>query len=154
MLIQLSWTFIPSMIARLSGPLLWITLPHICIMPLDVLDPIRSHVDYYVALNRTLQNRGFTLAANADHPGLTPDEAMAALTELFSDLPNSSNFNSRRYILALEAGEPVFRRDDICLALENAVNEILGLLPNKDRDDIVPQKLSKLFSGRRQPQGV
>jgi len=94
------------------------------------------------------------LAANADDPGLTPDEAMAALTELFSDLPNSSNFNSRRYILALEAGEPVFRRDDICLALENAVNEILGLLPNKDRDDIVPQKLSKLFSGRRQPQGV
>jgi hypothetical protein len=75
------------------------------------------------------------------------DEAMRALTELFSNLSN--NTSRRRYVLELENGEPVFRRDELCLAFESAMNEVFGQIADNDRDDIVPRKLSQLFPGGR-----
>jgi hypothetical protein len=104
--------------------------------------------------NSDVSKPRFDLTITTDDPDLTAHAAMLALAEIFSNLRNTANINSRRYILALEDGEPVFRRDDICLAVENTVNEVLGLPPNKDGDDIVPQKLCKLFPGRRQPRDV
>jgi hypothetical protein len=41
--------------------------------------------------------------------------------------------------------EPIFRRDEIELAVEAAINEVLGPDPANEGDDIVPQKLAKLF---------
>ena len=82
------------------------------------------------------------------------DEAMRALTALFSNLPKSSNTNGRKYVLEVEDGELVFRRDEFCLAFESAINEAFGRKADNDGDDIVPQKLSKLFPGRRRPQDV
>ena len=100
--------------------------------------------------NSDVSKPRFDLTITADDPDLTAQAAMLGLTEIFSNLRNTAKINSRRYTLALEDGEPVFRRHDICLAVENAVNEVLGLPPESDGGDIVPQKLSKLFPGRRQ----
>ena len=75
------------------------------------------------------------------------DEAMRALTELFSNLPN--NTSRRRYVLELEDGELVFRRHQFDLFFDSLLNEIFGRDPNSEGGDIVPQKLSKLFPGRR-----
>jgi hypothetical protein len=62
--------------------------------------------------------------------------------------------NRRTYVLELEDGEPVFRRDEFCLAFDSALNEVFGPKAGNDGDDIVPQKLSKLFPGRRRSQDV
>lgn len=80
------------------------------------------------------------------------DEAMRALTELFSNLPN--NTSRRQYVLELEDGELVFRRDERDLFFDSILNEIFGPNPNSEGDDIVPKKLSKLFPGRRRSQDV
>jgi hypothetical protein len=85
---------------------------------------------------------------------LTAHEAMLALTEIFSNLPNRNNTNRRTYVLELEGGEPVFRRDEFCLAFDSALNEVFGPKADNDGDDIVPQKLSKLFPGRRRSHDV
>jgi hypothetical protein len=87
-------------------------------------------------------------------PYSTAHEAMLALTEIFSNLPNRNNTNRRTYVLELEDGEPVFRRDEFCLAFDSALNEVFGPKAGNDGDDIVPQKLSKLFPGRRRSQDV
>ena len=82
------------------------------------------------------------------------DEAMTALVELFSNLPSRNNINRRKYVLELENGEPVFRRDEFDLVLESVLNEVFGPDPNNDGHDIVPQKLSKLFPHRHRSQEV
>jgi hypothetical protein len=81
---------------------------------------------------------------------LTADEAMNASTELFSSLPNPNKTNRRRrYVLELEDGELVFRRHELERLFEDILNEIFGPNRNTEGDDIVPQKLSTLFPGRR-----
>ena len=74
-------------------------------------------------------------------------EAMLALVEMFSNLPNSNNTNNCKYTLELKDGHPVFRRDEICLAVENAFEDVFGPSPDRKENDIVPQKLAKLFPG-------
>jgi|SRR5450830_307695 hypothetical protein len=74
-------------------------------------------------------------------------EAMVALTELFSNLPKSYN-NHRTYVLELENGNLVFRREELDLAFDDAMEKVFGPGPGNDGDDIVPQKLAKQFPGR------
>ena len=86
----------------------------------------------------------------ADHE-LTPDEALRGLAELFgSDDPSAPpSRGCRKYVLETKDGEPVFRRadsgppfprDEIELAIDQIFDEELG-------NNIVPQKLAKLFPG-------
>jgi hypothetical protein len=44
----------------------------------------------------------------ADHE-LTPDEAVQALAEIFSNLPSAPKRRCRKYVLEYLDGEPVFR---------------------------------------------
>ena len=81
---------------------------------------------------------------------LTPDEAVRALAELFSSLPSAPNRRCRKYVLEREDGELLFRlvkipRDEIDLAFDEVMAELFG--PDSDGDEIVPQKLAKLFPG-------
>src|SRR6266480_6337184 len=97
----------------------------------------------------------------ADHE-LTPDEAARALAEIFSNLPSAPKRRSRKYLFEYQDGEPVFRladmpskptipRDEIDVVFDEMMVELFG--PDTDGDEIVPQKLAKLFPGshRRQP---
>jgi len=52
----------------------------------------------------------------------------------------------------LVATKIVFRRDRFDLMFEKAWNEVVGPTVDNDGDDIVPQKLSKLFPGRYRSQ--
>jgi hypothetical protein len=93
----------------------------------------------------------------ADHE-LTPEEALRGLAELFSDDPSAPPTRTcRKYVLEYLDGEPVFRlvdmpskptlpRDEIEVALDEVMVELFG--PDPDGDEIVPQKLAKLFPGR------
>jgi hypothetical protein len=92
-------------------------------------------------------------ATETDEPSVTAHEAMLALTEIFSK-PNMNNTNRRTYVLGLEDGEPVLRRDEFCLAFDTAMDEMFGPKADNDGDDIVPQKLSRIFPGRRRSQDV
>lgn len=74
----------------------------------------------------------------------TPEESTQSLADLFS---KSCNDSGRIYILKLENGELVFRRDEFCLEFDKALNEVFGPNPDDCGDDIVPQKLAKLFPG-------
>ena len=86
------------------------------------------------------------------------EEAIQRLTELFSDdLSAPPSRGRRKYFLEYQNGEPVFRlvempskpalpRDEIGVALDEVMLELFG--PDPDGDDIVPQKLAKLFPGR------
>jgi hypothetical protein len=90
----------------------------------------------------------------ADHE-LTPEEGFQALAELFSDDPSAPpSRGCRKYFLEYQDGEPVFRlaempskptvpRDEIEVALDEVMAELFG--PDPDGDEIVPQKLAKLF---------
>jgi hypothetical protein len=84
-----------------------------------------------------------------EEPLSAADEAMAALIEMFSNMPTSSNAKGRKYLLELEEYEIVFQRDELCLAFESAMNEVFGPDADNEGNDIVPQKLSKLFPGCR-----
>jgi hypothetical protein len=86
----------------------------------------------------------------ADHE-LTPEEGFRGLHELFGpDDPSAPPTRGcRKYVLEYVHGEPVFRRadshpaparDEIELAVDQMFDEELG-------NDIVPQKLAKLFPG-------
>jgi hypothetical protein len=77
----------------------------------------------------------------------TPEEAMLALAELFSKGPRPCKSSGLTYLLEIADGKLVFRRDQICLAIENAINDAYGPKPDHEGDDIVPQKLAKQFPG-------
>ena len=83
-----------------------------------------------------------------DELKLTPEEAMQTLADLFSKGPRSCKSSWRTYIPKLENGELIFRRDEFCLDFDKALNEVFGPNPDDCGDDIVPQKLAKLFPGR------
>jgi hypothetical protein len=82
-------------------------------------------------------------------PAFPDAEAIKALLALFSEGPAPARPALRRYILELEEGEPVFRRDgdEIELAINDAIREVCGPAPEDDGDEIVPQKLAKSFPG-------
>jgi hypothetical protein len=86
----------------------------------------------------------------------TVDEALRALAEIFANLPSAPKRRRRKYVLETKDGEPVFRfaempnkptlpRDEIDVAFDKVWVELFG--PDPDGDDIVPQKLAKLFPG-------
>jgi len=88
-----------------------------------------------------------------------PQEAFRALDELFGSADPSAppTRGCRRYALEYQDGEPVFRfvempskstlpRDEIEVALDEVMVELFGTDP--DGNEIVPQKLAKLFPGR------
>ena len=93
----------------------------------------------------------------ADHE-LTPEEGLRLLDELFgSEDPNAPPTRGRRkYVLEYLDGEPVYRlvempskpvlpRDEIGVALDEVMVKLFG--PDPDGNEIVPQKLAKLFPG-------
>ena len=88
----------------------------------------------------------------------TYEESLQALDELFgAEDPSAPPTRGRRkYVLEYLDGEPVFRlvempskpvlpRDEIEVALDEVMVELFG--PDPDGDEIVPQKLAKLFPG-------
>ena len=88
--------------------------------------------------------------AMTDHE-LTPEEGFRRLHELFGaeDPSAPPTRTHRKYVLEYADGKPVFRRadsqpalarDEIELALDQIFDRELG-------NDIVPQKLAKLFPG-------
>ena len=92
----------------------------------------------------------------ADHE-LTTQEAFRTLAELFSNLPSPPKRRCRKYVLLCQDGEPVSDllkttnnkpvppRSDIEVAIDEVMIELFG--PDPDGDEIVPQKLAKLFPG-------
>ena len=69
------------------------------------------------------------------------DKAMQALVELFSKPKKTFKGRGRRYELELVSGKPTFRRDAIDLLLEDVYGPT-----HDDGNDIVPEKLAKIFS--------
>jgi hypothetical protein len=80
------------------------------------------------------------------------------LNELFGSEDSSAPFTRghRKYVLEYQDGEPAFRlaeipskptlpRDEIGVALDEVMAELCG--PDPDGNEIVPQKLAKLFPG-------
>ena len=92
------------------------------------------------------------------HHELTTEEAFRTLAELFADDPSAPPTHThRKYLLEHQDGEPVFRpaempskptlpRDEIDVAMDEVMLELFG--PDPDGNEIVPQKLAKLFPGR------
>jgi hypothetical protein len=92
----------------------------------------------------------------ADHE-LTTEEAFRTLAELFADDPSAPPTRThRKYVLEYQDGEPVFRlvevpnapvppRDEFDVAFDELMVELFG--PDPDGNEIVPQKLAKLFPG-------
>jgi hypothetical protein len=74
-----------------------------------------------------------------------PDEAMQTLFELFSKGHDPCKSSGRKYVLEFENDRPVFRRHELCLAFEDALNAIYGPNAGNNGNDIVPQKLAKQF---------
>jgi hypothetical protein len=94
----------------------------------------------------------------ADHE-CTPEEGFRRLHELFgSDDPSAPPTRTcRKYVLEHQEGEPIFRlaempskptlpRNEFEVAFDEVMMELFG--PDPDGDEIVPQKLAKLFPGR------
>src|SRR5262245_2505253 len=89
-----------------------------------------------------------------DERELEYEEAIQRLAELFSDDSSAPPSRGRRkYLLEYEDGEPLFRfaempskpRDEIDVALDEVMAELFG--PDRDGNEIVPEKLAKLFPG-------
>ena len=89
-----------------------------------------------------------------DERELEYEEAIKRLAELFSKLASAPSRRCRRYFLEYQNGEPVFRlaeskptlpRDEIGVTLDEVMVELFG--PDPDGNEIVPQKLAKLFPG-------
>ena len=93
----------------------------------------------------------------ADHE-LTPEEGLRLFNEIFGseDASRPPTRTCRKYFLEYQDGEPVFRlaempskptlpRDEIEVALNEVMVELFG--PDPDGNEIVPQKLAKLFPG-------
>ena len=92
----------------------------------------------------------------AEHE-LTPEEGFQRLAELFSDDPSAPPTRTcRKCFLEYQDGEPVFRlaetpskptlpRNEIEVIFDEVMVELFG--PDPDGNEIVPQKLAKLFPG-------
>ena len=90
---------------------------------------------------------------------LNYEEAIRRLAELFSDDPSTApSRGCRKYFLEYQDGEPIFRlaevpskptrpRDEIEVIFDEVMLELFG--PDPDGNEIVPQKLAKLFPGSR-----
>jgi hypothetical protein len=89
---------------------------------------------------------------------LTPEEGIRLFNEIFGseDAAAPPTRTCRKYLLGYQDGEPVFRlvempskpthpRDEIEVALDEVMLELFG--PDPDGNEIVPQKLAKLFPG-------
>jgi hypothetical protein len=57
-------------------------------------------------------------------PELTTDEATKALANLFSNGSDPCKSSGRTYVLESKNGALVFQRDEICLAIEDAINDV------------------------------
>lgn len=85
----------------------------------------------------------------ADHE-LTVEESLRALDELFRcDDVSVPNRRCRRYVLEFHDGKPVFRSTDNGRDLPRSEDELAidRIFEEEFGDDIVPQKLAKLFPG-------
>lgn len=86
------------------------------------------------------------------------EEAIQRLADLFSDDPSAPPTRGcRKYFLEYQDGEPVFRlaempskptlpRNKFEVVFDEVMLELFG--PDPDGNEIVPQKLAKLFPGR------
>jgi len=83
-----------------------------------------------------------------DEPKPTAEEGMQALADLFSNGVNPCKNSGRTYVLEFKDGYLVFRRDEFCLIFDEALNATFGPEPENNGDEIVPQKLARLFPGR------
>jgi hypothetical protein len=83
-----------------------------------------------------------------DEPKPTAEEGMQTLANLFSNGVAPCKSSGRTYVLDLKDGNLVFRRDDFCLMFDEALNDTFGPNPENNGDEIVPQKLARLFPGR------
>ena len=90
---------------------------------------------------------------------LTPEEGLQLLDELFGAKDPSAppTRTRRKYVLEYQDGQPVFRfaeiksetvlpRSEWDVFWDDLMAELFG--PDSDGDEIVPQKLAKLFPGR------
>lgn len=74
----------------------------------------------------------------------TYEESLQALDELFGgEDPSVPKRRCRKYVLEYQDGKPAFRFADW---FDELMMELFG--PDPDGDEIVPQKLAKLFPGR------
>jgi hypothetical protein len=91
------------------------------------------------------------------------EEAIQRLAEIFSNLPSAPKRRCRKYFLEYPDGEPVFRlaempskptapRHEFDVIFDEVMVELFG--PDPDGDEIVPQKLAKLFPGRSRRQAA
>jgi hypothetical protein len=79
------------------------------------------------------------------------NEAFQALFEIFSQPVKPFKGMGRTYVLELVGGQPVFRRDEIDLLIDNAIEEAYGPASEDRGNEIVPDKLAKYFPAS--PQG-
>jgi hypothetical protein len=97
----------------------------------------------------------------ADHE-LTREEGFRLLDEVFGSKDPSTppTRGRRKYVLEYQDGEPVFRfaeiksetvlpRSELDVFWDDLMTELFG--PDRDGDEIVPQKLAKLFPGAPSP---
>ena len=80
----------------------------------------------------------------------TYEESLQALDELFGgEDPSVPKRRCRKYVLEYQDGEPVFRfaktRSELDVLFDDLMTELFG--PDSDGNEIVPQKLAKLFPG-------
>jgi len=80
-------------------------------------------------------------------PDLSPDDALRALSELFSKMPKRPNLNGKQYILEFKNGLLIFRRDEVSQMLDEIFDEVLGNSEDPEADEIVPEKLARMFPG-------
>ena len=76
---------------------------------------------------------------------LDADKAFQALFEIFSKPMKPFKGMGRTYVLELVAGQPVFRRDEIDLLIDNAIEKAYGTAGEDRGNEIVPEKLAKNF---------
>jgi hypothetical protein len=73
------------------------------------------------------------------------DKAFQALFEIFSKPMKPFKGMGRTYVLELVSGQPVFRRDEVDLLIENVIEEVYGQTRADSGNEIVPDKLAKHF---------
>jgi len=79
-----------------------------------------------------------------DEPKCAAEEATHALADLFTRMMRPCKSSGCRYLLDWVEGQPVFRRDEKDLAIEEAINDAYGKAEDRG-DEIVPWKLASSF---------